>query len=101
MTLYYLDFLLERGVPPEKLRDPNIATPSNTVASFLIENYLGLDSLGALDFVMGNAGLSTKVDDSPCAADLFYVNTVDDSLRSLAYYHGYLTFGDPSADPAM
>ena len=99
MALYYLKSLLQRGDPPKQLLDPNIAIPGDNVARFLIENYRGLDSLGALDFVFGYAGLKSKVMDVVFrSADLFDESTVDEALRSLAYYHGYLTFGDPSKE---
>ena len=96
MALYYYfgSVLGGDGVPPEKLLDPNIAIPGDTVVSFLIENYRGLDFLGALDLVsMGyDAGGGLKAEIymvSPRSADLFDANTIiDDALRSLAYYLG-------------
>jgi hypothetical protein len=96
MVLYYLQLLQENGTPPEPLLDPNIAIPSDNVASYLINNYRGLDSLGALDFVLNSEGLKSNMLVAFRSQDLFDKQKVDDSLRSLAYYHGYLTFSDPS-----
>ena len=99
MCLYYLDRLQEYGEPPTPLLDPNIATPADNVAQFLVKNYRGINSIGALDFFRYKVGVPVEITKEIVtfrSQDLFDVRTVDAALLTLAYHHGYLTYCDPS-----
>ena len=101
MCLYYLKHLQWNGEPPFPLLDPNIASPYDNVAQFLIKNYRGINSIGALDFLRYKVGIPVDISKEIFtfhSQQLFNVRTVDSALLALAYHHGYLTYCDPS-DP--
>lgn len=97
MCLYYLKQLQMRGKAPEKLLDPNIATPGDNVAQYLLQNYRGTRKAYSIcNFVFGS--FDDKVTCAFVSQSLFDMSRVDDALASLAFSHGYLTYADPKGD---
>jgi len=99
MCLHYLKHLHWNGKPPCPLLDSNIASPADNVAQFLVKNYRGINSIGALDFLRYKVGIPVEIAKEIVifrSQQLFNVQTVDAALLALAFHHGYLTYCDPS-----
>jgi hypothetical protein len=87
-------------VPPASLIDPavNEATDNDNVAQYLIANYQAGAPYTLMNFALGIVRpqeMGTFVSDVEPAfrSDaLFDSSTVSESLISLAYYHGFLTY---------
>ena len=99
MCLHYLKHLQWNGKPPCPLLDSNIASPADNVAQFLVKNYRGINSIGALDFLRYKVGIPVEIAKEIVifrSQQLFNVQSVDAALLALAFHHGYLTYCDPS-----
>lgn len=97
-VLYFLDHLDRKGVPPESLIDPAVCMTTDNVAEFLISNYMSGAPYSPMNFVRGfvvpeelGTFMSTVVPAFRSDA-LFQANTVSESLISLAFFQGYLTY---------
>lgn len=98
MCLYYLRELQRKGTTPRTLLDPSIGIAGDNVAQFLIKNYKGFDAYPSLSLILGVFDL--KILPAFRSEDLFESNSINDALVSLAFFHGFLTYADPTGSNA-
>lgn len=97
-VLYYLDQLDRLGQPPTELIDSAVSHGTDNVAQFLISNYKSGAPYSLLDFMRNITSreeigtFMAEVKPAFRSEDLFKGGTVSESLVSLAFFHGFLTY---------
>ena len=106
-VLYFLDHLDRKGVPPAELIDPAVSGSTDNVAKFLIANYKASAPYTLKNFALGYVmeeemgTFERNVAPAFCSAALFHEGTVSESLISLAYFHGFLTYKHDKAQRSV
>ena len=97
-VLYFLDHLDRKGVPPRSLVDPAVSGSTDNVAEFLIANYKANAPYTLKNFAVGMlvpqemGTFQREVVPAFRSSALFHEGTVSESLISLAFFHGFLTY---------
>ena len=97
-VLYFLDHLDRHRVPPSSLIDPAVSGATDSVAEYLISNYKAGAPYTPWNFALGIMSpqemgtFHREVAPAFRSDDLFHASTVSNSLISLAFFHGFLTY---------
>jgi hypothetical protein len=108
-VLYYLHSLDVTGKAPKRIMDEAVSSTSDVVAEFLASNHKPNAPYSFKNFILGILNqpdlIAFEQDVSPTfsSSALFKPDTVSDSVISLAYYHGFLTYKltDPGQTPFL
>ena len=100
-VLYFLQHVQEYGESPSSMVDLDVSGYIDSVAEYLIQRHRTGGSYTLQNFVLGNippgefSSFEYTSDPEFYSAHLFCPTTASDSLISLAYFHGFLTFPRP------